>query len=246
MAPAQKSGEPVGNGFETTHWTIIRACAGTEERAHSALSELCRVYWQPVYAHLRHQGQAHHDAQDLAQQFFEDFLGAKDTWAARVDQGQGRFRSYLLASLRNFLRSESTRRRAVKRGGGMQIVPLDTLLPAEILPAVHPSGVDLRYDRDWAVALTNAALQQLQAEFVAQRKGPVFDVIRPYLVREEGTPAADAAAVGISVNAFQVLVHRTRRQYGAHLRRQVARTVSSEEAVDEELRYLRRVMFNVE
>ena len=241
----QKSGGSVGSGFETTHWTIIRACAGTEARAHGALSELCRIYWQPVYLHIRHQGQSHHDAEDLSQQFFEDFLASKNTWAARVDQGQGRFRSYLLTCLRNFLRSESTRRRALKRGGQMQIVPLETLLPADQLPAVHPSGVDLRYDRSWAVALTNAALKQLESEFVAQQRGHVFDVIKGYLTQEGEPVAAEAAAaVGIGVNALQVLVHRTRRQYGAHLRRQVARTVSSEEAVDEELRYLRRVMFN--
>ena len=247
MAPPQNSGAPAGSGFATTHWTIIRDCAGTEGRAHSALSELCRIYWQPVYAHIRHQGQSHHDAQDLAQQFFEDFLGARDAWMARVDQGQGRFRSYLLTCLRNFLRSESTRQRALKRGGQTQIVPLETLLPAEGLPAVHPSGLDLRYDRAWAVALTDAALGQLQDEFAAQHKSAVFDVLKPYLTQEaEPASAEAAAAVGISVNAFQVLVHRTRRQYGAHLRRQIARTVSSEEIVDDELRYLRRIMFNAE
>ena len=248
MSHPQKSAAPVESGFETTHWTVIRACAGTEAGAHTALSELCRVYWQPVYAYVRHQGQSHHDAQDLAQQFFGDFLGAKETWASRLDQGQGRFRAYLLTCLRNFLRSDFTRRRALKRGGQVQLVPWETLLPAEQLPAAHPSGVDLRYDRAWAVALTDAALKQLEDEFAAQRKAHVFDLIRPYLTQDaEPEPAPDAAAaLGISVNAWQVLIHRTRRQYGAHLRRQVARTVSGEEIVEEELRYLRRVMFNAE
>ena len=247
MSPPQNSGASAGSGFETTHWTIIRDCAGTEVRAHSALSELCRVYWQPVYAHIRYQGQSRHDAQDLAQQFFEDFLGAKDTWAGRLDQGRGRFRSYLLTCLRNFLHSESTRQRAIKRGGQTQIVPLETLLPADELPAAHPSGLDLRYDRAWAIAVTNAALAQLHGEFIAQGKGPVFDVLKPYLTQEAESAAVEAAAaVGISVNAFQVLVHRTRRQYGAHLRRQIARTVGCEEIVEEELRYLRRIMFNAE
>ena len=247
MSSTQRSGVPAGRGFETTHWTIIRACAGTEAGAHSALSELCRIYWHPVYAYLRYQGQPHHDAQDLAQHFFQDFLAAKDAWASRVDQGQGRFRSYLLTCLRNFVRSEATRARALKRGGQLQIIPLETLLPEEPLPAVSASGVDLRYDRDWAVALTNVALKALEGEFALQRKAHVFDVLKPYLTQDEEPAAADAAAaVGISVNAFQVLVHRTRRQYGMHLRRQVALTVSSEDAVEEELRYLRRIMFNAE
>lgn len=247
MSHPQKLPTPAGSGFETTHWTLIRACAGVAADAQTALSELCRVYWQPAYAYVRNQGQSHHDAQDLVQEFFEYFLGAKETWASRVDQGQGRFRAYLLVCLRNFLRSDSTRRRALKRGGQVQIVPWETLLPEEQSPPVHPSGVDLRYDRAWAVALTDAALKQLEGEFMAQGKAHVFGLLRPYLTQDEEPAAQDAAtALGISVNALQVLVHRTRRQYGVHLRRQVALTVCCEEVVEEELRYLRRVMFNAE
>ena len=247
MSHPQKPATSATSGFETTHWTVIRACAGTETGAHSAFSELCRAYWQPVYAYVRHQGQSHHDAQDLAQEFFEFFLGAKEKWASRVDQGQGRFRAYLLVCLRNFLRSESARRRALKRGGQVQTVPWETLLPEEQSPTVHPSGVDLRYDRSWAVALTDAALKQLEGEFIAQRKAHVFNLLRPYLTQDEEPATQDAAtALGLSTNALQVLIHRTRRQYGVHLRRQVALTVCCEEVVEEELRYLRRVMFNAE
>ena len=247
MSLPEKSAISVGNGFETTRWTVIRACAGTEAVAHTALSDLCRIYWQPVYAYVRNQGQPHHDAQDLVQQFFEDFLSAKETWASRVDQEQGRFRAYLLTCLRNFLRSESTRRRALKRGGQVQIVPWETLSPAEQSPAIHLSGVDLRYDRAWAVALTDAALKQLEGEFIAQGKVHVFNLIRPYLTQEAEPATQDVATIlGLSVNALQVLIHRTRRQYGVHLRGQVALTVCCEEVVEEELRYLRRVMFNAE
>ena len=247
MSSTVRSEVPAGSGFETTHWTIIRACAGTATAAHSALSELCRIYWHPVYAHLRYQGQPHHDAQDLAQLFFQNFLAAKDAWAPQVDQGQGRFRSYLLTCLRNFVRSEAIRARALKRGGQLQIIALETLLPEDSFPAASASGVDLRYDRDWVVALTDAALQALEDEFTAQRKAHVFGVLKPYLTQEAEPATSDAAAaLGLSVNAFQVLVHRTRRQYGVHLRRQVAHTVSSEEAVEDELRYLRRIMFNAE
>ena len=160
MSSTQRSGVPAGRGFETTHWTIIRACAGTEIGAHSALSELCRIYWHPVYAYLALPGAVAPRRAGPGAALFPGFPGCQGTpWALRVDQGQGRFRSYLLTSLRNFVCSEATRERAIKRGGQLQIVALETLLPEEPLPSANASGVDVRYDRDWAVALTDAALK---------------------------------------------------------------------------------------
>jgi len=112
--------------FATTHWSVVLAAAERETPAAAeALERLCRTYWYPLYAYTRRQGCSPEDAQDLTQGFFARLL-ARDS-LTRVGPQKGKFRSFLLASLRHFLSDQRSMVRTIKRGGGAEIFSLDAL-----------------------------------------------------------------------------------------------------------------------
>src|SRR5688572_2717678 len=94
-----------GGAFNTTHWSVVML-AGQENspQAASALEELCRNYWYPLYAYARRQGKIAPDAQDSTQQFFAVFLEKK--YFGLANRERGRFRSFLLGSFKHFLTNE--------------------------------------------------------------------------------------------------------------------------------------------
>jgi RNA polymerase sigma factor (sigma-70 family) len=237
--------ESRSEGFKTTHWTVIRACARGDERAHAALCELCNDYWQPVYGHVCRQGYAHHDAQDLVQDFFTGVVA--HGWFARVDQSRGRFRSFLLASLQNFLRDRFDRRMAKKRGGGCAFISLEAVSPeGQSCPLALRDPVDpeAAYELKWAAALLAAALRRLEDEFAAQCKAHVFERIKICLTADADGPSYEgmASSLGVSRETLRVAVHRLRKRYGAIVREEVARTVAAPEEVEDEMRHLRSVL----
>src|SRR5215831_15643927 len=124
--PAAVSSPTRDSSFTSTRWTIVYQAANSKapsQAALSALSELCQIYWRPVYVFLRRQGMAQHDAQDLTQGFFAELIETRAY--ARADPAKGRFRSFLLGTLKHFLAHARDRDRAQKRGGGMAPVELD-------------------------------------------------------------------------------------------------------------------------
>ncbi|HWB60139.1 MAG TPA: sigma-70 family RNA polymerase sigma factor [Chthoniobacteraceae bacterium] len=226
--------------FAATRWTLVVA-AGQEDAAPAmrALAELCQSYWRPLYAYVRRRGCSPEEAQDLTQEFFARLL-AKN-YLAGVDRAKGRFRSFLLASLKHFLANEWDRARTLKRGGGRPVVALDALSSEErarIEPADNLSP-DKAFERQWALTLLDQALARLRAEYTGDGRGEQFDLLRQFIGADEGESyAAIGEKCGMSEGAVKVAVHRLRRRYRDVLREEIAQTVTRREEIDEEIRSL--------
>lgn len=215
--------------FRTTRWSLVSAAAGA---TRDALGELCALYWQPVYGFVRRSGCGPDDALDLTQGFFARILEGEDL--ARVDRARGRFRSWLLVALQHFLANERRRARAQKRGGGQATISIDARA-AEDDYACEP--VDLTtperiYERRWAMTILARVMADL-----AREDGARFERLRPLLTSDEGYEAV-ARALGETVGALRVQVHRLRRAYRDRLRAEIARTVAEPREIDDELHHL--------
>ena len=223
--------------FSATRWSVVLAAAG---ESSDALAALCRAYWYPLYAFLRRQGLSTHDAEDVTQGFFAHLLG-KDA-LAHVDRAKGRFRTFLLASLKHFLADERDRAHAQKRGGGEAAISLDAC-EAEERYALEPRdelSPDKLFDRRWAIAVIERALARLGAEYAAAGKGALFTALKPLLTAPgSARPHAEiGASFSMNEGAVKVAVHRLRQRYGAALRAEIAETVGTAEEVEAELRHL--------
>lgn len=244
--PADESGgaasSSAGHAFPTTQWSmVLRAGGDSDTQARAALESLCRRYWQPLYTFVRRHGRNHHEAEDLTQQFLAQLLAADGLQRARPERG--RFRTFLLTSLRNTLTSEWRRIQAGKRGGGL--TPVELSSPgSDATPAHEPVDPgftpEQAFDRSWAQSTIDRAVHELRAEYDATGRGTVFDAVAPLIWgsdREDDFPAR-AAAIGLTVNSLRVALHRARRRLGERLRAQVAETVAEPADIDAELRHL--------
>ena len=217
------------------------------EMVGTALTELCQVYWAPLYSFIRSRGHTVHDAQDLTQSFFVYVLEHKVY--ARVDRRKGRFRSFLLASLKNFLADAADRERTLKRGGARIFLPLheEQALEAESLFQTHSgiSNEDRLFDRSWAEALVAAALEHLSADYRREAKEQLFKELRIFIAGGAEPPPTYAELtdrLGITESTLRSHVTRLRARYRKALRTEVRRTVDSEKQVDQELRELLHVL----
>lgn len=231
--------------FASTRWTIIREAGESQaspSQSLNALSELCRIYWRPVYLFLRRQGTAQHDAQDLTQGFFADLIESRAY--KRADQAKGRFRSFLLGSLKHFVADTRDRERAQKRGGGVAPVQLDeaAISEAEVQAARSDNwSPDRVYEREWAAALLRQALDRLDQECVLAGKSALFDGLKSHLAAGAGTaiPYEElATALARPAVTLRSDVSRLRSRYRVILREEVSGTVLDASEVDEELRHL--------
>lgn len=212
----------------------------TESRR--ALAHLCGIYWYPLYAFVRRQGHDANDAMDLTQGFFTRLLERNDI--ASADQQRGRFRSWLLASLKHYLANEWHRANAQKRGGGMKVLSFD-LNPedAESRYKLEPSTditAEKIFDRRWALTLLDQVLGRLEAEMKQEGKGDVFDAFKPFLTAEgtEATYQQIAKKLSSTEGAVKVAVHRLRRRYRDLLKAEIAHTVEAEEQIEQEIDHL--------
>ena len=231
--------------FDTTHWSAVLE-AGREFSAASqeALEKLCHAYWYPLYVHVRRLGWGPEDAQDLTQQFLAQFLGRR--YLERADPERGRFRSFLLTSLKHFLTDEWEKLRTQKRGGGQQNISWDGFDPEaryHLEPAENLTP-DRIYEKRWAGTLLDNVLNQLRAEYELAGRGAEFDQLRDLVWGDgqTGSYAEVAARMKVEGNAVKVAVHRLRKRLRQQLRREVLKTVSSPEEVDAELRHLRALL----
>jgi RNA polymerase sigma-70 factor (ECF subfamily) len=225
----------------TTQWSqVLAARDGSDTEARRALESLCQTYWQPLYAYIRHQGYEPDEAGDLTQAYFTEFL-EKD-FLADVDPEKGRFRSFLLSSLRHFLSHERSRSLALKRGGGTLTLSLDTDGAEERYlqePATGRSPEEV-FERRWALTVLGKALASLRRASAAEGQRRSFETLKPYLTGEEPTrPYREVAEeLGMTEMAVRKAVHRLRRRFGKVLRAEIAETVADEEAIDVEVRHL--------
>jgi RNA polymerase sigma-70 factor (ECF subfamily) len=226
--------------FATTHWTIVLQAQGDSPAAQEALERLCRTYWRPIYGFVRRQGVGPEEAEDLTQGFFALLLERKDLSSVRKEKG--RLRSYLLASVKNFLVDERRRAMAIKRGKGDRPIPLEELSGderSEMEPA-DPVTAEMIYERRWASTVLERALSRLQDEYAGTRNAALFDSLTQLLPDEPGAPSrADIAAqLGMTENALTQAFHRFRRRYQSLLREEIAHTVATPGDIEDELRHL--------
>lgn len=230
--------------FVTTRWSVVLAAAhGDTTQEHGALANLCQIYWHPLYTYVRRRGYLPADAEDLTQGFFAALLERKAV--STVNPDKGRFRSFLLASLNNYLSDQWDKARAQKRGGG-KVASLDTAT-AESWLAQTPSQVltpEKAFELRWAITLLEQVYRSLAEEYRQQGKGELFDALRTTLAGpgHSGSYADLGQRLGLNEGAVKVAVHRLRRRYRALLRETIAETVATDAEVEEELRYLLRIV----
>jgi RNA polymerase sigma-70 factor (ECF subfamily) len=224
--------------FPTTRWSQVRQAGElADSRAREALTELCRDYWFPVYAYIRHQDHSADASSDLTQDFFTRLI-EKGTLNA-ADPAKGRFRAFLLSACRYFLLDARDQQNAWKRGGTIRFVPLEAegRYQAEPIDTLTP---DKLFDRAWALSLLNTVLERLQAEFAAKGKLEAFETLK--IVLTEGPRAISHAEMArrlkMTEAAVQVAVHRLRKRYKTLVREQIAATVEGAEEVEDEIRDL--------
>ena len=225
--------------FDTTSWSLIlRAASNDDSEARLALAVLCEHYWYPVYAYIRRQGESVADAEDLTQGYFARFL--EKGVVRDVHRDRGRFRAFLLASVRHFLSNERDRDRASKRGGGRRLLSLDAELAESRYACVpvDPMTPERQFERNWALALVERAQERLAQEAARRGTADRFASLRPHLLGDEPEAAYDVIARqwGTGESAVRVALHRLRRRFGQVLREEIGRTVDSPEDVEDELR----------
>lgn len=230
-----------GSIFATTHWSVVLSASdGDSQLAGQALERLCRTYWPPLYAFLRREGRSEADAQDLVQGFFASLLAHQSL--AGLDRERGKFRSFLLKSLKHFLANEHDRIRALKRGGDLTFVPWDEAAAENTFRSARADSLspDLTFEKSWALTLLNQVLDQLRQEYSAAGRAGLFDELQVYLTGDKGdAPYAETAArLNLGESALKMSIQRLRRRYGDLLRAEIAHTVSTPQEIDEEIRAL--------
>jgi RNA polymerase sigma factor (sigma-70 family) len=228
--------------FPTTRWTLVVAAGDPHRKeARSALASLCENYWYPLYAYLRRCGYTADQAQDLTQEFFVRVLEGR--YLDRADPAKGRFRCFILTSLKFFVADEEDRHRAQKRGGGV-LVSLEFSSGEERYqrePA-HDETPERIFERRWALSVLDSVLEKLRDEFVQHGRMEHFDRLKVFLLGESDAPyAALAREMNTSEGALKVAIHRLRKRYRDLFRQEIADTVADPEEVESELRYLATV-----
>lgn len=234
-----------GAPFATTHWSVVARCALSQVPAASdALARLCQIYWPPIYSFVRRRGYNPHDAQDLTQAFFVHLLETKAY--ARSDPADGKFRSFLLASVKHFLADVWDRNRAIKRGGGYEFIAWSEEA-AEVLyqpETAAESSAERLFELRWVKTVTTGALNCLREQLAAEGNVSLFEELKQFLTGGSVLPSYEAASArtGMARAAVKTQVYRLRQRYRAIVRREIARTVSSPEEIDEELHHLCAVL----
>jgi len=228
------------HAFATTHWSLVaRAGQASSAQAQRALAALCDAYWYPLYAFVRRKGYQPAEAQDLTQAFFVELL-EKDRLQL-ADQQRGKFRSFLLAALNNFLANQWRDAHALKRGGGTALRSLDadTAEARYRLEPAHELTPERIFERRWALTLLAQTIERLRAEYAENGKLELFELLKGHLGYGDATPYRRIGTeLAMSETAVKVAAHRMRKRCGEILRDEISQTVDGDQSVDEELREL--------
>jgi RNA polymerase sigma-70 factor (ECF subfamily) len=236
---------PAASQFQTTHWSAVLAAGDTAgPGAREALESLCRTYWSPLYGFIRRLGHAPADAQDLTQGFFAHLLQTR--LVSKADPLAGRFRSFLLASLKHFLAHEHERASAFKRGGGSPVVSIDQFEPEErwVVEPADTASPESLFDRRWATRQVENALERLRSDYATSDRGPLFDLLKDYVWGDKNslTLGEIAARLDLTEEAVKKSVQRLRQRFRDCLRAEIAQTVATPDQIDDELRHLRAAL----
>ncbi|HOW65735.1 MAG TPA: sigma-70 family RNA polymerase sigma factor [Candidatus Paceibacterota bacterium] len=244
MAPLGKESEQAetrSGVFATTHWSVVLEAGGPQTpQSAAALEQLCRTYWYPLYAYLRRTGCNPDDAEDLVQGFFVYFLEGQILRS--VEREGGRFRSFLLGTLKHFVSDQKDKASAQKRGGGRQLISWE-LAEAEhrfFREPAEDESPDRLYERRWASVLLEHAMERLQQEWASSGKADVFAQLKGFVSGEKGLASYAEAAdqANLSPNALKSAIFRLRRRYHELVREEVGHTVADPGELKEELRHL--------
>jgi RNA polymerase sigma factor (sigma-70 family) len=229
--------------FHATRWTIVMSAAQSQAPwGQSALAELCRLYWYPLYTFARRRGRSPEDPQDLTQSFFLHMVEHRAFKG--VDRLKGKFRSFLLASFQNHLSDAAARARRLKRGGDKIFVQLDAedaekryrLEPVDFLTA------EKIFDARWAMTVLGQAFKKLSQEYAVGEKASTFEALKVFLdtnnSRNPSSYDEVASRLQVTTGAVKTHIHRLRKRYTALLREEVGRTVSDPAEIDEEIHAL--------
>jgi RNA polymerase sigma factor (sigma-70 family) len=240
--PVNGGGRREHAAFPSTHWSVVlKAGVDGGPESRTALETLCRQYWYPLYSFVRRRGRTHHEAEDCTQEFLARLMAADGIARARPERG--RFRTFLLTALRNFLTDEWHRAQTAKRGGGQVPSPLEFDTASERFvrePTDDGLTPEQAFDRNWALDIIEQALGDLRLEYSGSGRGALFAALAP-LVWGGGPPEPSenqARQLGLNEGALKVALHRLRRRLRERLQVRVAATVDDAAEVAEELRYL--------
>jgi RNA polymerase sigma factor (sigma-70 family) len=242
MPDFDEPGDAAANArFGATPWTdVTLAQQGVSTASRAALERLCRLYWYPVYAHIRQRGLCPHDAEDLTQEFFS--LLIEKNYLEAADRRRGRFRSFLLVAVNRFLVNAYHRDHTLKRGGGQTIVSIDQQAAEHWLESETATGLspDQSFDRRWAQAVLDHTLVRLRADYTEHGKREMFDALREFVAEETGHRdyTEVAARMGLTPGSVAVAVHRLRQRYRELLLAEIQTTVANPDHAEAELRHL--------
>jgi RNA polymerase sigma factor (sigma-70 family) len=231
------------NRFQTTRWSaVLLSVQSQAPGSKKAFAYLCKLYWYPLYAFIRHRGYSPEDAEDLVQGFFLHMV--EHNTLSRVDRSKGKFRSFLLASLQKFLSDEADRARCLKRGGKVEFVHLDLesgedRYQLEPVDTLSPEKI---FDARWAITLIGEALNRLSSEYVAHGKAATFQALRAFLdpINTKSLPSYEevAAQLEVSIGSVKTLIHRLRKECTAFVREEISRTVADSADIEAEIHQL--------
>ena len=248
MPIPERQSLPVPGGaerFATTHWSVVLLAGDSQSpAAQGALEKLCRTYWYPLYAFVRRQGHDPHEAQDLTQEFFSQLLAGKGLES--VDRRKGKFRSFLLASMKHLLANEWNRSQRQKRGGASAHFSLDAISAegryrTEPMDELTPEKI---YERRWAETVMDSVTIQLQNEFAEAGASERFENLKVFLLADD-VPLSYAEAalrLNMSEGAVRTAIYRMRQRYGELFRAEIAQTVASPNEMEEEVRHFLAVL----
>jgi len=226
--------------FPTTSWTMISAAGGVDNCSAQALNDLCRAYWSPVYGFIRIKGHSREESEELTQEFFARILEHGGLTAA--DRQRGKFRSFLLASVSNFLANQWDRATALKRGAGVPALSLDFPAGEERFNHEPCDGVtpESLFERQWALTLLGRVLDRLREEHDRKGQGAPFARMKGFLTGDEERGSYESLALDLKMSegAVRTAVHRLRRRYAELVREEITALVSDPGEVEGEIRYL--------
>jgi RNA polymerase sigma-70 factor (ECF subfamily) len=244
MTPFEDSQEMPGmeaRRFVTTPWTeVLLAREQEAPGAHEALEHLCRLYWYPLYAHIRQSVNDPHDAEDLTQEFFR--LLIEKNYLGAVDRQRGKFRSFLLVAVKRFLINTHKSATRLKRGGGQTVISLDVDLAENLFHAELTSGLSPEqiFERRWARTVLDQVAARLREEYAGSGKSAIYDALSGFLTEESnfGDYTSVAKHLGMTTSAVAVAVHRLRQRYRQLVRETVRPTVADPAEIDGEVKQL--------
>lgn len=208
--------------FDTTSWSLIRAVGDV-----NAFDTFVRIYWKPLYFFVRQHGHDNETAKDIVQEFLTTVLEKGSL--AKADPSRGRFRTFLLAALTNFMKDRAKAASRQKRGGAQTILSLDFATgekeyALEVASGESPETV---LNRTWARTLWKQAISELKGEpshleaFTLYLSGADYETI--------------SRKTGLTPAAAKMAVHRMKGQLRDTVQHYILQTAVDEEELKAEI-----------